>query len=187
MIEQEQVVNGINVSGLHYTINLIRKNPGLARFQFRAANRWLGGTRNQATVKGFYGAGKEDETRRQAYVFDEDEPSVLLGSDKGASPVEYVLVALSGCLTTTLVEQAAVRGIKLDSVESKLEGDVDVRGFLGLADNVRRGFENIRVTFRIKSNAPVERLRELVELAQKRSPVYDIVTNSTPVKVTLET
>lgn len=186
MMEQERVVNGVNVTQLFSTIETIKESPDVARFRFRATNRWINGTHNQAKVKDFFGAGKEDDTRQQPYVFDEDEPAVLLGEDKGANPVEYVLVALSGCLTTSLIAHAAARGVRLDAVESRLEGDLDVRGFLGMTDEVRRGYENIRVTFRIKSDAPREKLQELVELAQKRSPVFDIVTNPTPVDVRLE-
>lgn len=186
MMEQERVINGVNVTKLSGLVDAIREKPGLARFQLRATNQWIGGMQNKATVKDFYGAGKEDDTRRQPFVYKEDEPPVLLGNNEGASPVEYVLVALSGCLTSSLIAHAAARGVRLDSVESKLEGDVDLRGFLGMAAEVRRGFENIRVTFRIKSDAPREKLQELVELAQKRSPVFDIVTNPTAVTVTLE-
>jgi uncharacterized OsmC-like protein len=187
MAEREKMVNGVSVTRLYSTIDTIKKEPGIAKFQFRATNRWVNGTHNQASVKDFFGTGKEDDTRQKPYVFEEDEPQVLLGGDTGANPVEYVLVALSGCLTTSLVAHAAARGVKLDAVESRLEGDLDVRGFLGMTDEVRRGYENIRVTFRIKSDAPREKLEELVEVAQKRSPVFDIVTNPTPVKVTLET
>lgn len=179
-------VNGVRVTELFGVIDQIKKEPEIARFQFRAANKWVNGMHNRARVKDFYGARHEDETREKPYVFDEDEPYVLMGDDTGANPVEYLLVALSGCLTTSLVAHAAVRGIKLEAVESRLEGDLDVRGFLGLTEEVRRGFQNIRVTFRIKSDAPREKLEELVELAQKRSPVFDIVTNRTPVTVTLE-
>lgn len=186
MMEQERVVNGVNVTKLSGLIDAIKEKPDLARFQLRATNQWIGGMHNKATVKDFYGAGKEDETRRQPLVYHEDEPSVLLGNNQGASPVEYVLVALSGCLTSSLIAHAAARGVRIDSVESKLEGDIDLRGFLGMTDEVRRGFENIRVTFRIKSDAPREKLQELVELAQKRSPVFDIVSNPTAVKVTIE-
>ncbi|WP_424359982.1 OsmC family protein [Methanocella sp. MCL-LM] len=185
MADQEKTVNGINVTRLFSTVDTIKKDPGIAKFRFRATNRWVNGTHNQASVKDFFGAG-QDFAHAEPYVFDEDEPDVLLGKDAGANPVEYVLVALSGCLTTSLVAHAAARGVKLDAVESKLEGDLDVRGFLGMTEEVRRGYDNIRVTFRIKSDAPREKLQELVELAQKRSPVFDIVTNPTPVKVTLE-
>ena len=120
MAEQERVVNGVNVNGLFSTIETIRKEPGVARFQFRATNRWVNGTHNRASVKDFFGAGREDDTRKSAYLFDEDEPRVLLGEDQGANPVEYVLIALSGCLTTSLVAHAAARGVRLDAVDSRL-------------------------------------------------------------------
>lgn len=188
MAEQQMAseVNGVRVTELFGVIDNIKKDPEIAMFQFRASNKWVNGMHNRASVKDFYGAKHEDETREKPFVFDEDEPYVLLGGDTGANPVEHVLAALSGCLTTSLVAHAAVRGIKLDEVESRLEGDLDIRGFLGLTEDVRRGFQNIRVTFRIKSDAPGEKLEELVETAQKRSPVFDIVTNKTPVTVTLE-
>jgi uncharacterized OsmC-like protein len=118
-------------------------------------------------------------------VCDADEPAALLGTNRGASPVEHVLTALSSCLTSSLIYHAAARGIKIDQLESELEGDLDLRGFLGLSDNVRNGYKNIRVTFRIKSDAPQDQLQELVALAQKRSPVFDIVSNPVPVQVTL--
>lgn len=188
MAEQQMVdgINGIRVRDLFGVIDTIKKDPEIAKFQFRARNRWAEGMHNRAEVKGFYGAEREDDTREKPFVFDEDEPFVLLGTDVGANPVEYLLVALSGCLTTSLVAHAAVRGVRLDEVESVLEGDLDIRGFLGLSEDVRRGFQNIRVKFRIKSDAPPEKLAELVETAQKRSPVFDIVTNRTPVTVTFE-
>ncbi|MCD1294067.1 osmotically inducible protein C [Methanocella sp. CWC-04] len=186
MIE-EKIVNGINVTKLYSTIDTIKERPGLAKFQFRATNKWVNSMHNRAKVKDFYGAGKEDDTRTEPYVFDADEPQVLLGEDQGANPVEYVLVALSACLTTSLVAHAAVKGIQLDEVESRLEGDLDVRGFLGISNSVRRGYEKIRVTFKIKSNATREQLLELIDVAQKRSPVFDITHNTTPITVTLET
>jgi uncharacterized OsmC-like protein len=188
MVEQQvyKEVNGVRVGDLFGVIDTIKKDVEIAKFQFRATNRWVNGMHNRAEVKGFYGAKREDDTREKPYVFDEDEPFVLLGSDTGANPVEYLLVALSGCLTTSLVAHAAVRGVRLDAVESSLEGDLDIRGFLGLSEEVRRGFQHIRVKFRIKSDASRETLEELVETAQRRSPVFDIVTNRTPVTVTLE-
>lgn len=174
--------NGITMDDLQQTIDTLKKNPEIGRFRFKTTNRWIDGTHNQATVKDFYGAGAEDHSR-SPMIFEEDEPPVLLGKNAGANPVEYVLVALSGCLTTGLIAQAAARGVKLDAVESELEGDLDVRGFLGISDEVRNGYESIRVQFRIQSDAPEETIRELVALAQKHSPVFDIITNKVPVKV----
>lgn len=179
-------INGVDVEQLFSTIDAIKENPGLAKFEFRANNQWIDGGHNRTSVKDFYGAGREDASRKQAFVFDNDEPVVLLGEDNGANPVEFVLHALAGCLTTSLVYHAAAQGIKIDAVESKFEGDIDLRGFLGMDEDVRNGYENIRVTFKIKADAPEEKLKELCELAQKRSPVFDIVTNRVPVNVQLE-
>ena len=178
-------INGVNVDQLFSTINAIKENPGLAKFKFRANNQWVNGGRNRTSIKDFYGAGREDTTRIKTFVFDNDEPEVLLGQDNGANPVEFVLHALAGCLTTSLVYHAAAQGIKIDAVESRFEGDLDLRGFLGMNEDVRNGYQNIRVTFKIKADAPEEKLKELCELAQKRSPVFDVVTNGVPVKVQL--
>lgn len=178
-------INGVNVDQLFATINAIKDNPDLAKFKFRANNQWIGGGHNRTKIKDFYGAGQEDTSRKQTFVFDNDEPAVLLGEDNGANPVEFVLHALAGCLTSSLVYHAAAQGIKIDSVESSFEGDIDLHGFLGLNENVRNGYENIRVTFKIKADAPEEKLKELCELAQKRSPVFDTLTNRVPVSVQL--
>ena len=137
-------LNGVEVDRLVGTIDAIEKSPGLGKFKFRARNRWLSGGHNRSTIKGFFGAGQEDESRKQEFALDNDEPDVLLGKDAGANPVEYVLHALAGCITTNVVYQAAAQGISLRSVESRLEGDLDLRGMLGLAD-VRCGYENVRV------------------------------------------
>lgn len=176
-------INGIQLDRLQQTINQVQKKPELAKFNFKTTNRWVYGTHNQAIVQDFFGAGVEDHTRTSPLVFEEDEPPVLLGNNEGANPVEFVLVALSGCLTTSLIAHAAAQGLSLKSVESQLEGNLDIRGFLGLSDEVRNGYEDIRVTFRIESDEPEEKIQELVALAQKRSPVFDIVTNKVPVTV----
>jgi uncharacterized OsmC-like protein len=181
-----QKLNGVPVDQLAGTVEAIRGEPQIARFIFRARNRWQGGGHNRATVKEFFGAC-EEQRRGRAFEFDLDEPPVLLSGDKGANPVEYVLAALSGCLTTSLVYHAAARGIAIHEVESRYEGDLDLRGFLGLDERVRNGYERIRVTFRVKGDATEEQLDELLGLAQKRSPVFDIVTRGVPVTVTRET
>ena len=124
--------------------------------------------------------------RTGPFISDADEPPVLLGENRGANPVEHLLTALSGCLTTALVYHAAAMDIELDEVESKLEGDLDLRGFLGMSDDVRNGYESLRVTFKIKADAPPEKLEELCRIAQERSPVFDCVTNGVPVSVHLE-
>jgi uncharacterized OsmC-like protein len=183
--QKEKVVNGVSVTKLFETIGAIQGNPTIANFNFRAKGRWVNGAHNQTTINDFYGAC-QTHSRSQPFVFEKDEPPVLLGEDHGANPVEYALAALNGCLTTSLIYHAAAQGIKIDEVESTLSGDVDLHGFLGLDENVRNGYEKIKVTFKIKSDAPEQKLRELVELAQNRSPVFDIVSHPTPVEVSME-
>jgi uncharacterized OsmC-like protein len=178
-------VNGINVEQLFNTIEVIKKTPEIARFKFRATNTWIGGTHNRATVKDFYGAGQEDASR-EPMVFDLDEPPVLCGKNLGANPVEYLLVALSGCLTTSLVAHASAKGINIKKVESRYEGDLDLRGFLGLAPDVKVGYEQIRVYFKIDADIPEAQKEELVRMAQKYSPVFNTVANPTAVSVRLE-
>ena len=175
------IINGVNVEQLGGNISAIQDNTGLAKFQFRATNTWIHGGHNRTTIKEFYGVGKEDTTRTQPFVFNADEPPVLLGKDQGANPVEFVLHALAACLTTSMVYHAAAQGIKIDSVESRLEGDLDLRGFLGLTQEVRPGYKNLRVQFTVKSDAPAEKLRELTQY----SPVFDIVSNPVPVAITV--
>lgn len=181
----EQAVNGVDVGRLYQTIEAVQGNPALAPFEFRAANRWVSGGHNRSTIDGFYGAGQEDDSRAKPFVLDADEPDVLLGADHGANPVEYVLHALAACLTTSLVYHAAARGLEVEEVESRLEGDLDLRGFLGISDEVPNGYEHIRVSYRIKGVGE-ETAEELVRIAQARSPVFDIVTNGVPVQVDVD-
>lgn len=183
-VKQQNTVNGVNVDELFGTIDAIKGQTDLAKFQFRASNRWISGGNNRTTVNAFYGAGQEHE-RENAFVIEKDEPPLLLGTDKGANPVECALAALAGCLTTTLVFFAAAEGVELTEVTSRVEGDTDLRGFLGLDENVRMGCDNIRIAFNVKSDAPREKIEELVNLAQSRSGVFDMLTNKTPVSVVL--
>lgn len=176
-------INGVNVEQLGASISAIQGEAGLARFQFRATNTWINGGHNRTTIKEFYGVGKEDDNRTEPFILDADEPPVLLGEDQGANPVEFVLHALAACLTTSMVYHAAAQGITIDSVESRLEGDLDLRGFLGLSQDIRPGYQNLRVHFTVKSDAPAERLQELT----KYSPVYDIVSNPVPVAISVTT
>ncbi len=182
---EQKNVNGVNVGELFNTINAIKSDKSIAKFKFSAKNEWKNGGHNRTTVDEFFGACKT-HNRNKPFVIDEDEPPVLLGEDHGANPVEFALTALAGCLTTSLVYHAAAKGIKIDSVASRLEGDLDLRGFLGLDDSVRNGFENISVKFKIKADASEEVLEELCQMAQKRSPVFDIISNSVPVSVGLD-
>jgi uncharacterized OsmC-like protein len=176
-----KVMNGVDVDRLGETVKAIQQSPSLATSQFRATNRWINGGHNRSTIQGFYAAGQEDTIRSKPFVLDAGEPPVLLGNDEGANPVEYVLHALAACLTTSLVYHAAARGIRIESVESTLEGDLDLQGFLGLSEQVRRGYKEIRVHFTIKSDATEEQLKELT----KFSPVYDIVSNPVPVSISI--
>jgi uncharacterized OsmC-like protein len=183
--QSEKIVNGVSVTQLFGTINAITENPVISKFNFRAKGKWINGGHNQTTINDFDGAC-QTHTRSQPFVFNKDEPPVLLGTDQGANPVEYALAALNGCLTTSLIYHAAAQGVKIDEVESTLSGDLDLQGFLGMSEKVRNGYEKIRVNFRVKSDAPREKIRELVDLAQKRSPVFDIVSHPTPIEVSLQ-
>ena len=182
---EKNTVNGIAVDALNETIEAIKTDAEIAKFKFRARNRWVGGTHNRTTINQLYGAHQEVE-RAADFTLDKDEPEILLGTDKGANPVEYALAALAGCLTTTLVCFAAAEGVAIDEIESELEGDTDLRGFLGLDGAVRKGLSEIRVSFRIKSEASAEKLEELVELAKSRSGVFDMLNNGVPISVRLK-
>ena len=183
----DTIRNGVDTEKMFATLDLIKAQPELAKFQFRATNRWIGGSHNRSTIKGFYAAGGEDTTRSEEFQIDAGEPAILLGTDTGANPAEYLLHALAACLTTSIVYVAAARKVELTSVESTLTGDMDVRGALGVDDEPRNGFERIGVSFRVTGNAPAEKLREVVERARKRSAVYDMVTNGVPVAVEVTT
>ena len=183
----ETVRNGVDTERLYATLDLIQAQPELARFRFRATNRWIDGAHNRSTIQGFYAAGAEDASRAEAFHIDAGEPAILLGTDTGANPAEYLLHALAACLTTSIVYVAAARKVQLTSVESTLTGDMDVRGALGVDDEPRNGFERIGVSFRVTGNASGEKLREVVERAQRRSAVYDMVTNGVPVAVEVTT
>ncbi|MHC4162514.1 MAG: OsmC family protein, partial [Planctomycetota bacterium] len=154
-MQTQQIVNNVPVDQLMETMEAIRKEPKIAKFVFRAKNDWQDGGHCRATANEFHGA-LEDHARTAPYTFDMDEPPVLLGQDRGANPVEYLLAALSGCLTTSLVYHAAARGVELTKVESSYEGDIDARGFLGMDENVRNGYEQLRVTFKVEGNASDE-------------------------------
>jgi uncharacterized OsmC-like protein len=175
--------NGVDTQQLYGTLDAIKADPTIALFQFRARNRWLEGAHNRTTIRDFYAANQEDTSRGSEFVLDAGEPAILLGSDTGPNPAEHLLHALAACLTTSLVYVAAARGVELTEVESTLEGDMDVRGALGLSDEHRNGFERIRVSFRVAGNAPEEKLREIVARAQQRSAVFDMVTNGVAVTV----
>lgn len=181
------VRNGVDIDQLFGTLDAIKADPPLAKFQFRARNHWIEGAHNRTTIRDFYAANQEDTSRADEFVLDAGEPAILLGSDTGPNPAELLLHALAACLTTSLVYVAAARGVHLTEVESTLEGDMDVQGALGLSDDYRNGFEQIRVSFRVAGDAPEEKLREVVERAQLRSAVFDMVNNGVPVTVDVAT
>ena len=183
--KKEKIVNGVNVDQLFGTIEMIKTNPEIARFNFRATNQWVTGTHNQATVKDFFGALKDDSSRERMN-FKIDEPPVLCGRNLGANPVEYLLVALSGCLTTSMIAHASARGIEVRKVESRYEGDLDVRGFLGISDEVPVAYKKISVYFKIDADISEDQKEELVKMAQKYSPVFNSVKKAVPVSVQLD-
>jgi uncharacterized OsmC-like protein len=180
-----RTLNGINLDQLFGTLDAIKGQPVLAKFKWRASNKWLGGAHNRSSIQGFYGASQEDTTRAKPFVLEAGEPPILVGTNTGANPAEALLHALASCLTTSLVYVAAARGVRLTEVESTLEGDMDLRGALGLSNEVRNGYEQIRVTFKVKGDAPPEKLQQIVERAQQRSAVFDCVTRGVPVTVKL--
>jgi uncharacterized OsmC-like protein len=172
-------INGVNLDTLMATVGAIQADPELGASKFRARNAWLGGNHNRSTVTGFYGA-KQEIAHQQTFTMDADEPAILAGHDQGANPVEHLLHALASCLTTSMVAHAAVRGIEIEELESELEGDIDLRGFLGLAPDVPKGYTEIRANFRVK--AKPEDLQRIAELAEF-SPVFNTITQGAKVSV----
>jgi uncharacterized OsmC-like protein len=179
---ERKPLNGVDVPNLFATINVVKENPPLAKFQFRSKHRWLKGTHSRGTIETFSGAGGE-HTHKKTFNVDADHPAVLVGEDNAPLPVEYVLYALGACITGGIANIAAARGVTLTEVEASIEGDMDLRGILGLSPAVRNGYEGIRATFTIKGDAPAEKLREVVEQARARSAVFDIITNKVPVQI----
>lgn len=179
-------INGVNVDQLVATVNAIQQNPDLARFQFRAHNEWIGGGHSRTMIQGFYGAGQEDTSRSKPFILEGDEPPVLLGGNAGANAVEAVLHALASCLAVGFIYNAAAQGVNVESLSFDLEGDLDLRAFLGLSKDVRPGYEGIRLSYRVKSNAPREKIVELCNYVQSTSPVLDIIRNPVPVTVSLK-
>jgi uncharacterized OsmC-like protein len=173
------------VTDLMQTVDAVKADPTVAKFRFRLNNEWLEGGHNLSTLNEFYGAG-EKQQRSKSFLIHADEPIVLLGRDQAPNPAEYLLTALAACVTSALVYHAAARGIKIEGVESQVEGDVDVRGFLGLDENVRKGFQNIRIALAIHADVTDEQLEELASLGTGFSPVFDSVTKGVPVTVRTE-
>ena len=177
-------LNGVNTPVLLATINAVKENPPLATFQFRASSRWVDGAYSESWVESFSGAGGE-HTHQSRFGLSADHPAVLVGQDRGMTPVEFLLHGLAMCITAGIGNIAAARGVTLTSVESKVEGDIDLRGIFGLSDEVRNGYNKIRITFDITGDAPPEKLRQIVEQSRARSAVYDVLTNGVPVEVAI--
>lgn len=175
-------LNGVDTPNLFATINAVAGNPPLAKFQFRATNRWVAGTHSRGTIESFYGAGSEQKHKR-TFALEADHPAVLVGADNAPLPVEYLLYGLASCITSGIANIAAARGVTLTEVEAKVEGDIDLRGILGLSGDVRNGYDKIRATFTIKGDAPEEKLRQIVEQSKARSAVFDVLTNGVSVDI----
>jgi uncharacterized OsmC-like protein len=176
------ILNGVDVERLTDTIDAIRSKPDLANFQFRARNEWAEGGHSRTTVTDFDGAA-QTHRHSKPFVLESDEPPVLLGADRAANPVVYLLHGLASCMATSIAYHAAARGIHVEKIESQLEGDIDLRGFLGLDENVRPGYKQIRVKLRVKADCPESQLKEISQFGSKYSPVYNVITSSIPVEV----
>lgn len=179
------VVNGVDRDALLATVDAVRADPGLAKFEFRLRNQWVNGGLNRSTVSDYYGT-RQELCHEQPFELFNDEPPVLLSGDKGPNPVENLLHALAGCLTTSVVYHAAAKGMKVDAVRTRFEGDLDLRGFLNLSPGVRNGYEAIRVYFDIEGDLTAQQKRELMAMGPKFSPVFDVVRNGVPVSCQLE-
>jgi uncharacterized OsmC-like protein len=181
----EKIVNGVVVDHLFKTIDGIKATPSIAKFKFCIRNQWVGAGQSSSVADTFYGSGRE-QLRSKPFVLEADEPPILLGKDMAANPVEYLLHALASCLTTSMVYHAAARGIQIEEVESSLEADIDLHGFLQLDNNVRNGYQGIRVNFKIKADVSDSELQEIGQLGPRHSPVFDSLTNGVPISVTAE-
>lgn len=181
-VETNNLVNGINLNVLKETVSAIQADPELGKCRFRASNKWIDANHNRTTITGFYGA-KQEQAHKQPFELHADEPPILAGRDQGANPVEHLLHALASCVTTSLVAHASVKGIHIQELEAKLEGDLDLRGFLGLDAEVPKGYTHIRVTYKVKTDEEnLQKLRKLAEF----SPVYNTLTHGTKVDIQVE-
>jgi uncharacterized OsmC-like protein len=181
METQIKTMNGFDLEAMHATVGAIQENPAIAEFKLRATNQWITGGHNLSRVQGFYGACQEDTSREVPFEFVCDEPNILLGNNKGANPGEVLLYGLLACMTTTMVMLGAAQGIHVSGVSSRIEGDVDLRGFLGLHPDVKKEFTQLRMVFDIQG-ATKEEKAQLIEMAQ-RSPVFNTIKNPVDLRV----
>ena len=175
-------LNGINRKALKETCELIKKQPELAKTEFRASNSWIDGGHNQVIIQNYYAAGQEQRTRHKPFIFDADEPPALLGEDSAANPVEYLLTALSSCMTTSIVYHTAVKGYRIDHLHSEFKGDLDLQGFLGLNPSVPKGYQKIHAIFKVKTDAP----KQVIEEAYHFSPVYSMLSKGVPIDIDIK-
>jgi uncharacterized OsmC-like protein len=180
----EKSINGYNVEAIESTVAAITGNPKIAAFQFRATNEWISGGHNRSRIKSLYGACQEDSSRNSPFVLETDMPPVLLGKNNAANPAEIMLHALLGCMTTTMMLQGSARGIKVSRVTSKVTGNIDLQGALGLDENIPKEFSSVNISFDIEGDLSNEEKKELIMLA-KRSPVYNALINPVSAQVKL--
>ena len=178
-----RTMNGMDLEKMSQTVDALKSDPMLAQFQFRARNVWIDGGENRSTIQDFYGAGAEDTSRAKPFKFTNGEPPVLLGNNEGANPVEFLLHALAGCVTTTTVLHAAARGIRIESLSTELSGDIDLQGLLALDSTVPAGYRQIEIKMDIKADCSEEELNDLLQFAQQHSPVCNTVCRPVPVVI----
>lgn len=183
VLEKPDIINGLDVNAAATTIAAIKADKTLAKFQFRARNTWISGGENRSVIRDFYGAGQEDISRTSSFEFTNGEPPVLLGNNEGANPVEFLLHALAGCVTTTFVLHAAARGIAIKELSTELAGDLDLQGLLGLDDSVSPGYEQVRIRMHVKADCSEMELDDLLAFAQQHSPVCNTVCRPVPVVI----
>ena len=176
-------LNGLDTTQMMETVAALKDEPSLAKFNFRARNQWIDGGENRSAIQGFYGAGREDDSRETPFELTNGEPPMLLGNNEGANPVEYLLHALAGCVTTTMVIHAAARGIRLTELSTELDGDMDLQGLLGLAEDTFPGYERIRIKMDVKADCSDEELEDLLEFVRGHSPVCSTVCKPVPVEI----
>jgi len=177
-------LNGVDTPTLFGTLDVVKGQPELAKFQFRASNRWKSGTLSETTIGTFSGAGGE-HAHKTTFTLNADHPGVLVGEDRAPLPIEYLLHALATCITGGIANIAAARGVTLTEVQSTIEGDIDLLGIFGMSKDVRNGYQGIRASFAIKGDAPPEKLQEIVEQSRARSAVFDVLTNGVPVSMSV--
>ena len=180
---KKSYLNGVNLKDLSDTINMVYAHPELATFRFRVNNQWIDGSYNQSVIQEFYGAGQEDRSRKVPFIADNDLPGALIGTDQAPSPSENFLHALAGCLTTTMVYHATANGYKLNNVRTHLEGDLNLKGFLGIDPGTRPGFREIRVFIELDGDLSDAEKEEIIQFGKAFSPVMDMITNRVPVRL----